>query len=98
MAKLSHDDVRHIAQLARLTLSDAEVEKFAGELSSILDFLEQLQKVDTKNVQPLKSVTGITNSFREDTVITDGPAPEDLLNCSPLPIIDRQIETPSAHG
>lgn len=98
MPKLTADDVRHIAKLARLTLSDQEVTRFTTELSAILDFVEQLQKVDTKNVKPLKNVTGLRNGLREDKIKTDGPTPEGLLECSPLPIIDRQIETPSAHG
>jgi len=95
---LSHDDVRHIAKLARLHLSDEEVEKFSRELSSILDYIDQLQEVDTSNVEPTAQVTGQTNSFREDEVKEQQADPEELLATSPLPIVERQIETPSAHG
>lgn len=98
MTKLSTDDVRHIAKLCRLNVSDEEVEKFSTELSSILRFVEKLQEVDTKQVEPTPQVTGLTNGFREDEVVTDGPSTEDMLGTSALPIVDNQIQTPSAHG
>jgi len=95
---LSPDDVRHIAKLARLNIEDSEVDKFTRELSSILDYVDMLQEVDTKNVEPTAQVTGLTNSFREDEVKQKDATPDELLETSPLPIIERQIETPSAHG
>jgi len=98
MSQLTDDEVRHIAKLARLNVSDAEVKKFGKELSSILEYIDRLQEVDTENVDPLKSITGISNVEREDEVRTDGPDPDALLECSPLPIVDHQIQTPSAHG
>lgn len=98
MATLSGEDVRHIAKLCRLNVSDDEVQKFASELSSILDFVEKLQEVDTAGVEPTPNPTGLTNCFREDTVVSDGPSTKELLDCSPLPIVDNQIQTPSAHG
>ena len=98
MAKLTTDEVRHIAKLCRLNLRDDEVEKFATELSSILDYIDMLQEVDTANIEPTAQVTGLTNAFREDTVTSDGPTPDALLATSPLPIVEHQIETPSAHG
>lgn len=98
MAPLTSAQVRHIAKLARLTLSDAEVGKYSTELTSILDYIDRLQTVDTRGVQPLKSVTGLSNRWRKDTVASDGTEPDALLACSPLPVVDRQIKTPSAHG
>jgi len=98
MTKLSSDDVRHIAKLARLTISDEEVEKFAGELSTILDYIEKLQDVDTKDIQPTEQVTGMNNAFRDDEITDSQTTPEELLACSPLPIVEQQIQTPSAHG
>lgn len=98
MAKLSAADVRHIAKLCRLILSDEEVEKFTTELTSILTYIERLQQVDTKGVAALGSVIGLTNSFREDNIRSDTADPKALLGCSPLPISEQQIQTPSAHG
>ena len=98
MFQLTEDQVRHIATLARLLISDEEVEQYAKELTSIFDFIEQLKEVDTSNVEATEQVTGLTNSLREDEVKPSDATPEALLECSPLPIVDHQIQTPSAHG
>ncbi|MBT6730913.1 Asp-tRNA(Asn)/Glu-tRNA(Gln) amidotransferase subunit GatC [Candidatus Peregrinibacteria bacterium] len=99
MAKLEPKDVRHIAKLARLSLSEEEVEKFSTELTSILDYLDNLQELDTDGVEPTAQVTGQHNSFREDALLPDEKIdPDALLECSPLPITEHQIQTPSAHG
>jgi aspartyl-tRNA(Asn)/glutamyl-tRNA(Gln) amidotransferase subunit C len=98
MPALSPDDVRHIAKLARLQLQDGEVEKYTKELSSILAYVAQLQEVDTRSVEPTAHVTGLANVLRADRICAPACAPESLLGLSPLPIIDRQIKTPSAHG
>lgn len=96
---LSRDDVLHIAKLARLTLTDAEMENLPGQLTSILGYIDQLTEVDTKSVVATAQVTGTANVLRPDQ-IRDEPlaAPDDLLATSALPIVDHQIETPSAHG
>jgi len=98
MTKLTDDQVRHIAKLARLELTDEEVKQFGPELTAILSYIDNLQKVDTSSTEPLKNVTGITNAFREDEIVQDGPTPDELLECSPLPKVEHQIQTPSAHG
>lgn len=63
---LSKQDVEHIALLARLGLSEAEKEKFASQLSSILDYFEQLKEIKTDNVEPTAQVTGLENVMRPD--------------------------------
>jgi aspartyl-tRNA(Asn)/glutamyl-tRNA(Gln) amidotransferase subunit C len=83
MAKLSRDDVLKLARLARLHLSDAEVEQFAGEISAILGYVEQLQTVKLTDVKPTYQVTGLTNVMRADTVKDYGVSPEDLLKNAP---------------
>lgn len=99
MANLTSEQVRHIAKLARLTLTDAEVEKYATELSSIFGYIELLGEVDTRNVEPTAQVSGRGSSLRADKVYEEPLAtPDALLATSPLPIEDHQIETPSAHG
>ena len=98
MASLSDDDVRHIAKLARLQLSDAEVKKFSKELTSILEYMEMLNEVNTENVEATAQVTGLTNALREDELRESEATTEELLACSPLPIVGDQIETLSAHG
>ena len=98
MSSLTPSQVRHIAKLARLNLKEEQEERFAKELSSIFAYIETLQEVDTTNVEATAQATGLSNVFRKDEVLTDGPTPEALLATSPLPIVDHQIQTPSAHG
>lgn len=98
MTSLSQDDVRHIAKLARLRLTDEEVARFAPQLTSILGYIEKLNEVNTDSVEPTAQVTGLTNRSREDEIKPLGPTTDELLGCSPLPISDQQIVTPSAHG
>ena len=99
MPKLTGDEVRHIAKLARLELTDDEVSRFTTELTSILSYIDQLREVDTKDVAPTAQVTGTTNVLRDDVILDPQLAnPDALLGTSPLPIVDHQIETPSAHG
>jgi aspartyl-tRNA(Asn)/glutamyl-tRNA(Gln) amidotransferase subunit C len=99
MTKLTHEQVRHIAKLARLNVSDSEVEKYATELGKIFAYVDMLREVDTKNVEPTAQIAGEGSSLRKDEVYKELLAsPDALLATSPLPIEDHQIETPSAHG
>lgn len=63
---ISKKDVEHIANLARIELTAAEKEKFAGELTAILDFVEKLNEVDTSNVLPLAGGIDLPNVLRPD--------------------------------
>ena len=63
---LSEDDVRHVAKLARLALSDDEVQQMAGELNAIVGYVEQLSEVDTDDVEPIANVAGLENITRPD--------------------------------
>lgn len=72
-----------MAQLARLSLSDEEVEEFSKELSDILQYVEQLQQVDISGLKPTNQVTGLVNVMRDDKVRDYGYAPRDLLKNVP---------------
>ncbi len=65
---ISREDVLHVSKLARLELSEAEIEKFTGQLGDILDYISKLNELDTKDVPPTAHVLEITNVFREDKV------------------------------
>ena len=95
---LTEKDVRHVAKLARLALTDDEVVKFTKDLGGIFELIETLSKVDTSSVEPTAQVTGLQNVSREDFICSNHTAPDALLATSPLPIREHQIETPSAHG
>jgi aspartyl-tRNA(Asn)/glutamyl-tRNA(Gln) amidotransferase subunit C len=75
--------VRHIAKLARIAVSDAEVEALAPELSAILGFVEQLGEVDVSGVEPMTAV--IPNRLRlRDDVINDGNIRDEVLANAPV--------------
>ena len=63
---LSKDEVKHIAGLARVGLDEKEIEKFSKTLSSILDWVEQLEEVDITGIEPTAHITGLENVARED--------------------------------
>ncbi len=65
---LSKEDVLKVAKLARIELTEAEVEKFQGQLSGVLSYIEQLQSVDTNDVPITAQVTGLENVARPDVI------------------------------
>lgn len=75
---LTDKEVQHIAELARLGLSKKEQNKFKEELSSILGYVEKLNEVDTRGVEPLYQATGLVNSFRPDKPSNAFPMNEKL--------------------
>jgi aspartyl-tRNA(Asn)/glutamyl-tRNA(Gln) amidotransferase subunit C len=79
---LTPDQVRHIARLARLGLTDADVDKFAHQLSDILDYFERLKAVDTTGVPPTAYPLDLHNIMRDD--VEDPPSDsEDILKNAP---------------
>jgi aspartyl-tRNA(Asn)/glutamyl-tRNA(Gln) amidotransferase subunit C len=71
MAKLTKSDVLHVAKLAKLDLTDGEIEKFTLQLSKIVDYISELSQVDTKNTEPTSQTMGLTDIFRGDEVKPD---------------------------
>lgn len=65
---LTRDDVRHVAKLARLTLTDAEVDRFTTQLASVFQHLDKLSEIDTTGVPETAQVNGLQNSMRPDAV------------------------------
>ena len=66
MAKLSKEEVKHVAHLARLAITEEEAEKFAEQLGKITDFAEQLNEIDVTDVKPTAHTLDIHNVFRKD--------------------------------
>lgn len=83
--KLTKEQVQHIANLARLELTAKEKEKFRDQLSSILDYVEKLNKVDTKEVAATAHATGLENVMREDKIKAgDKETTGKLLEAAPM--------------
>ena len=78
--KLSREDVLHIARLARLGLSEAEVEKFREQLSHLLENFEVLQQVDTTDVPPTAQSIDLQTVVRDDEVADSLPPDQILAN------------------
>jgi aspartyl-tRNA(Asn)/glutamyl-tRNA(Gln) amidotransferase subunit C len=66
--KIDQAQVRKVARLSRLDLTEAEVEEFTGQLSAILDYVAKMNELDTDNVEPLAHCLPISNVFRADSV------------------------------
>lgn len=64
--RLSESDVRHVAKLARLKCSEEEIHLFTEQLGAVLDYVAQLEEVDTHDVEPLAHCLPVNNVFRED--------------------------------
>jgi aspartyl-tRNA(Asn)/glutamyl-tRNA(Gln) amidotransferase subunit C len=79
---VTSEQVRHIAKLARIAMSDEELERFVPELNNILGWVEQLAEVDTDGVQPLATVVEQKLRLRED-VVNDGNIRDEVLANAP---------------
>jgi aspartyl-tRNA(Asn)/glutamyl-tRNA(Gln) amidotransferase subunit C len=97
MADLSRDDVLKLARLARLTVTDEEVERYRKELNEILRYVDMLQAVDVTGLKPTSQVTGLTNVLREDEVVDYGVSADDLLRIVPNKQ-DRHIKVKRMFG
>ncbi|MBI3004902.1 MAG: Asp-tRNA(Asn)/Glu-tRNA(Gln) amidotransferase subunit GatC [Ignavibacteriales bacterium] len=73
-------DVEYIAKLARLKFTEEEKQKLTHELNDILNYIDQLNKIDTSNVEPLSHVIDVKNVFREDVVKPGLTSAEALKN------------------
>ena len=92
MAKLTRDDVFKLARLARLEITEDEIDGYVDELSEILQYVEHLDDVDVKGLKPTNQVSGLTNVSRPDKVVDYGYRPEDLLKNVPH-VKDDHIQT-----
>lgn len=80
MTKLTLEEVEHIAQLAKLALSEEEKTRFRDQLSAILDYAARLQSLDTSAIPPTASVLPVDTILREDTARPSMPCDQLLSN------------------
>lgn len=79
---LTREDVKKVAGLAKLRMTDEQLDKMAPEINNILGFIEQLSEVDTDNVEPLANVARSTLPLRTD-VVNDGNCADKVLANAP---------------
>jgi aspartyl-tRNA(Asn)/glutamyl-tRNA(Gln) amidotransferase subunit C len=77
---LTSEQVRWVAHLARLELSDAELETMTRQLGAIIDYVNQLQRVDTEGIEPLAHPLPVHNIFRDDEPAPSLPVEAALAN------------------
>lgn len=91
MTKITDADIRKLAKLSRLKLTDAEIPKYKQEISSIMQYVEMLQDVNLDGLEPTSQVTGLQNVVRPDELIDYKISPKDLLANVPA-IKDDQLK------
>lgn len=82
MSRISVDQVKHVANLARLAVTDDEAELFTKQLDAIITYAEQLDELDTTNVKPTSHVLDMKNVMREDKPVKGLPI-EDVVKNAP---------------
>ena len=89
---ISQQDVVHLAQLSNVSLQDDELEGLTADLENIINYIKQLDELDTEGVEPTYQVTGLAHVSRRDVVV-DGVSREQLLAAAPE-VLDNQIKVP----
>jgi aspartyl-tRNA(Asn)/glutamyl-tRNA(Gln) amidotransferase subunit C len=82
---LAREQVEHVARLARLELSDREIERMAGELSKVLDHIEKIRELDLEGVAPTSHVVDVVNALRPDVPVPSLPSAV-ALGAAPEPV------------
>ena len=83
MSSITIDDVKRLAQLSALTVSDKEAESLRRQIGDILGYVEQLNEVDTTGLEPTYQVTELENVTRKDEIKDYGVTKEELLQNAP---------------
>ena len=83
MTKISRDDVRHLASLSSLGLKDSEIDSQRLDLERILQFVKQLDELDTEGIEPTYQIGNLSNVFRSDEVEVSNVSRETLLALAP---------------
>jgi aspartyl-tRNA(Asn)/glutamyl-tRNA(Gln) amidotransferase subunit C len=89
--QLTADQVRHIAKLARINLTDSEVEKFTGQLGAVIGYIDKLNELETDGVPETNQVTGAVNMARADEV-QKFEKMQELIAQSQNPLENNQIK------
>jgi aspartyl-tRNA(Asn)/glutamyl-tRNA(Gln) amidotransferase subunit C len=77
---ISEQEVRHVAHLARLQLTEEQLRQMTGQLDTILSYVDKLSELDTEGVEPTTHALAASNAFREDRVAPSLPRQEALAN------------------
>ena len=81
MAKLTSKDIKHVAKLAKLSLSSKEISLYRMQLTKVIEYINELDEVDTNDIKPTSQTTGLDNVTRDD-VIKESLSKDDALSGS----------------
>ena len=93
MARITKEQVKHVAHLARLSVTEEDVEQFTEQLDAIISFAEQLNELDTEGIEPTTHVLDVKNVLRDDVVKESLPIEAVLKNAPDEQ--DGQVKVPS---
>ena len=91
---ITKDEVKQLAKLSSISLNESEVENLRGDLESIVNYIKQLDELDTENVEPTYSVSENQNIWREDKIDNYGVGKEELLALAGENIEAGQVKVP----
>ena len=91
---ITKDEVKQLAKLSSISLNESEVENLRGDLESIVNYIKQLDELDTENVEPTYSVSENQNIWREDEIDNYGVGKEELLALAGENIEAGQVKVP----
>lgn len=95
--ELQKEEVKHIADLARIELTAAEITQYTKELSAILAYVDELKKLDVSAVEEIGQITGLTNQLAEDKIENCAISQKELLANAPA-VENGQIKVKSVLG
>lgn len=91
---ITKDEVKHLAKLSNISLNESEVENLRGDLENIVNYIKQLDELNTENVEPTYSVSENQNIWREDEIDNYGVGKEELLALAGENIEAGQVKVP----
>lgn len=93
MTQISRDEVVHLAELSKLQLTEEEIKSLRVDIANILEYVDQLNELDTSHVEPTYQVIDVENMWRDDVVRDSGISREQLLGLAPE-AADNQVKVP----
>lgn len=94
MEKISKNEVKHLAELSSISLSEEEISNLQTDLGNIVEYIEQLSELNTDGVKPTFSVSKNQNVWREDEIDDYGVKRDELLKLACENIEDNQVKVP----
>lgn len=90
---IKREDILHLAELSEFTLTDAEVDSLGQDLSEIIKYISELDKLDVSNIEPTYQVFEMENVWRDDTIVEQDASREELLALA-RETRDNQVKVP----